>query len=106
MCDAAKLRALNDAFRHLLSGGKVLVTPGVLALPDPPAIMQLVQNYTDFNEGNDPYGEHDFGSFTLGNQQVFWKIDASDCRFEFGSPNPCDPAVTARVLTIMLAEEY
>jgi hypothetical protein len=37
---------------------------------------------------------------------VFWKIDAYDRELRFGSEGPADPAVTRRVLTIMLASEY
>jgi len=37
---------------------------------------------------------------------VFWKIDAYDSELRFGSDDPADPAVTRRVLTIMLASEY
>ena len=84
----------------------MVATRGILALPDLPSIMQLVQTYTDFNEGNDPHGEHDFGSIMYHEQQVFWKIEAYDCALEYGSPDPCDAAVTARVLTVLLAEEY
>jgi len=32
--------------------------------------------------------------------------DAYDQNFEYGSPNPADPTVTNRVLTILLASEY
>ena len=106
MCDAAKVRALNDEFRQSLNGGRVVATQGILALPHLHAIMRRVQQYTDFNEGNDPHLEHDFGSFMDDDQQVFWKIDAYDGALEYGSPDPCDPAVTVRVLTIMLACEY
>jgi Protein of unknown function (DUF3768) len=55
---------------------------------------------------NDPYGEHDFGNFTLAGRKFFWKIDAYDANMEFGSEDPADPSQTTRVLTIMLAEEY
>jgi hypothetical protein len=51
-------------------------------------------------------GEHDFGSFEVGHRKLFWKIDYYDPTLAFGSDDPSDPAKTARVLTIMLAEEY
>jgi hypothetical protein len=37
---------------------------------------------------------------------VFWKIDACDRDLRFGSEAPANPAVTRRVLTIVLASEY
>jgi hypothetical protein len=106
MCDAEKLRALNDAFRQTLIGGRVLVTPGVLAFPDLPSIMHRVRLFDEFDECNDPHKERDFGALTEGGEQIFWKIDAYDADLNFGSPDPCDPAVTVRVLTIMLGSEY
>ena len=52
---------------------------------------------------NDPYGEHDFGSFDYKGQKIFWKIDYYDLNYEYMSENPADPTITNRVLTIMLA---
>jgi Protein of unknown function (DUF3768) len=34
-----------------------------------------VHKFADFNENNDPYGEHDFGSFELAGETFFWKIE-------------------------------
>lgn len=35
----------------------------------------LVRRYDAFNEGNDPYGEHDFGSIDFEGARIFWNID-------------------------------
>ncbi len=43
---------------------------------------------------------------SIAGNKLFWKINYYDRDLEFGSENPADPAITARVLTIMLAEEY
>ena len=68
--------------------------------------MEAVRAFDDFSENNDPYGEHDFGNFTLDGADVFWKIDYYDNDLRDGSPNPAEPALTKRVLTVLLAEEY
>jgi hypothetical protein len=105
---ADAIRELNDRFRTTMTGGQVLMTAGVNALPSDVKAMVIrrVATFTDFNADNDPHGEHDFGSFTLAGRKFFWKIDAYDVEMRFGSPDPADPAKTTRVLTIMLAEEY
>jgi hypothetical protein len=103
-----KIALLNDAFRTTLTGGTVLLTVGVQELPDmvKAAAIRKVVEFDDFNEDNDPYGEHDFGSFRLCGRRFFWKIDYYDRAMEHGSEDPSDPEQTTRVLTIMLAYEY
>lgn len=103
-----RIRDLNDRFRQSFIGGKVFITEGVRALgPDfESACVEQVQTHRDFTEANDPYSEHDFGSFRVQSRKCFWKIDYYDAEMEWGSENPADPAQTTRVLTIMLAEEY
>ncbi len=103
-----KIRALNDAFRTTMTGGKVLLTAGVNALPaDVKAmVIQRVMTFSDFNQENDQHQEHDFGNFSLAGRKFFFKLDYSDSDMEFASEDPADPTKTTRVLTIMLAEEY
>ena len=105
---AENIRELNDAFRTTLTGGKVLLTAGIDALPSDVKAMVIrkVATFSDFTPDNDPHREHDFGSFELGGRKFFWKIDHYDLKMEFGSEDPADPSKTTRVLTIMLAEEY
>ncbi len=105
-----RIRDLNDAFRKSLDPklGRILLTAGVNAFPsDVQAIvLRKVATYEAFDAGNDPYGEHDFGSFEHAGERFFWKIDYYEPNREFGSDDPADPAKTKRVLTLMLASEY
>jgi hypothetical protein len=103
-----KIVELNDAFRRSLSGGRVMKTASIAALPGEvqACILWRLRNFSEFTADNDPHGEHDFGSFYLGGHHVFWKIEYYDERMECGSEDPADPKRTTRVLTIMLAEDY
>ena len=103
-----RIRCLNDRLRAHLIGGQIMITHGVQVLGAEfrVACLQAVQDFTAFDEDDDPYGEHDFAAVSVMGQRVFWKIDYYDQALEFASPDPSDPAVTTRVLTIMLADEY
>ena len=102
------IRALNDELRQNLTTGTALLTAGIAAL-GAEAVARIVKTiaiYDDFCHANDPYEEHDFGSFEVDGQTIFFKIDYYDKALAFHSPDPADPSVTERVITIMLAEEY
>jgi hypothetical protein len=103
-----QIRALNDALRHNFQQGMAVMTPGVAAL-GAEAVARIVKTiavYDDFCHANDPYEEHDFGSFEVDRQTIFFKIDYYDKSLVQHSPDPTDPLVTERVISIMLAEEY
>jgi Protein of unknown function (DUF3768) len=104
----ARIRALNDELRRHLIGGLAVITPGVAALGEEAVarIVKTIEVYDDFCHANDPHEEHDFGAFDVDGKRVFFKIDYYDETLTVHSPNPSDPAVTKRVITIMLAEEY
>jgi hypothetical protein len=103
---AEKIRTLNYAARTTFQDCRVMLTVGVQQLGGLPELLDAVRSYSSFDESNDPYGEHDFGSFNFAGEQVLWKIDYYDVDLQMASPDPTDPTVTVRVLTIMLAEEY
>jgi hypothetical protein len=102
------IRDLNDAFRRTFIGGAVVITSGVEAMPTDQrrSLLQKVRAFDAFTGDNDPHGEHDFGAIEESGVRCFWKIDYYDRKTEMGSPDPADPSVTTRVLTVMLAEEY
>jgi hypothetical protein len=103
-----RIRALNDDLRHYLRGGLAVITPGVAALGQQAVerIVKTIAVYDDFCHSNDPHEEHDFGSFQADGQKIFFKIDYFDTTRTYHSPDPSDPSVTERVITIMLADEY
>ena len=102
------IQLINDNFRKSLKDGKVLLSQGIRALPDTEIIDIIVKvsKFNEFNQDNDPYEEHDFGSFEHNNNKIIWKIDYYDKNYEYASENPADVTKTNRVLTIMLSDEY
>ena len=105
---AQAVAQLNDAFRRGEVSGRLSITAGVMALGGHALteILDAVRSYDAFDVGNDPYGERDFGAMNWRGERLFWKIDCYDRQLEYSSPDPADPSVTTRVMTIMLASEY
>lgn len=84
------------------------MTSGIQALGEKNVqdIYRKMMKFDAFTKDNDLYGEHDFGTIQHDGQTIFWKIDCYDRKREYHSPDKSNPAVTTRVLTLMLAEEY
>jgi hypothetical protein len=91
----------NDALRARIPcvapPDVLAMTAGIAALGDEvvAAILAKVRAFNSFTEDNDPWAEHDFGSFEHNGEKVFWKID------DHGGMDGY-----RLVLTVMLAEEY
>jgi hypothetical protein len=103
-----QIRTLNDQLRQNFSEGTAVLTCGIAAL-GAEAVARIVKTiavYDDFCHANDPHQEHDFGAVEADGHAIFFKIDYYDKELAAHSPDPSDPSVTERVITIMLAEEY
>ncbi len=74
-----------------------VLTKGVASLGDTEVneILKKIRDFSEFTEGNDPWGEHDFGAFQHNDQKFFWKID------DYGGQEGYN-----LILTLMIAEEY
>ncbi|NJO59352.1 MAG: DUF3768 domain-containing protein [Richelia sp. RM2_1_2] len=109
----AQIRALNDKFRQTFDTklGKVIITHGCgyLNTNQLQQLLQAVKQFSDFNENNDPWKEHDMGKIELFDEKFFFKIDYFDRqKYEQGiaSQEPENVHKTFRVMTIMLTSEY
>ena len=121
----ARIARLNDLARRAMGVACTAVaTAGFRSLPeaDQSQVRELIETFGAFTEHNDPHGERDFGSiYQLRNgswtteqprardderERVFWKLDYYDRNMEFASEDAANPAITRRVLTIMLSDEY
>ena len=105
---AARIRALNDQLRQNFADGIAVMTPGVAALGAEAVerIVKTIAVFDDFCHANDPHEEHDVGAFEADGHMIMFKIDYFDQSMSMHSPDPADPSVTQRVITIMLGEEY
>lgn len=110
LTQAERIRALNDDLRQNISGGRghAVMTTGIAALGAEAVarIVKTIEVFDDFCHANDPHEEHDFGAFMAEGHTIFFKIDYYDPTMTMHSADPANPAVTERVITIMLAEEY
>lgn len=110
MKGANTIQKLNDKFRRKVILGRqdAFVTSGVAALgwEAVQRIVKTVETFDDFYHCNDPHAEHDFGSFDAEGQMIFFKIDYYNKSLSGLSPDPADPEVTVRIITVMLAGEY
>lgn len=94
MYDAEKMRELNDAARQALTGCRVMITRGVAAMDCVDAVLAAVRSYRTFDGDNDPYGEHDSGSFTVSGEQLFRKFNYYDSDMQMASLDPSDDAIS------------
>lgn len=103
-----RIAALNDHLRRDHSRGKVVITRGIQALGHQAIldVLAAVAAFSEFTPDNDPYAEHDCAIMAVGGHRILWKIDYYDTDLNFASDDPANPAVTIRVLTIMLADEW
>jgi hypothetical protein len=104
----ARIRALNDALLRSGRGGRIMITTGLegLGCEKIARVLAAVAVFDNFSEDNDSYGEHDCAILRVDGLQVLFKIDYYDRTLTAHSDDPSDPAVTERVMTVMLAEEY
>lgn len=105
----ARIRALNDALRRgACANGQIVVTSGVHERGEAfvARVVEAVTQFDAFTPDNDPHLEHDFGGFDVDGEKLFFKVDYYDLAMTAHSQDAADPAVTKRVLTIMMASEY
>jgi len=107
----------NDAFRRSIlrttpvadaPQGQFVMTRGVAALgPDAQlALTRRVASFDAFNADSDPHGWHEMGVIDFDGTTIWFKLDLYDIDYQYGSPEPSDPAQTRRVLTLLLPSEY
>jgi hypothetical protein len=106
--DSTRICTLNDELRRFGQGGQIMITSGIQALGTEGVahVLAAVAGFDAFTDDNDPYGEHDCAILTVDGHQVMFKIDYYDRDLAYHSPDPSDPTVTERVMTVMLASEY
>jgi hypothetical protein len=104
----ARICALNDQLRRFGRGGRVMITSGIetRGAAAIARILAAVAGFDAFTSDNDPYGEHDCATLDVDGIQVFFKVDYYDRDLTYHSPDPSDPSVTQRVMTVMRADEY
>jgi methyltransferase (TIGR00027 family) len=99
------IRELNDALRQTFTGGRVLLSPGVLSLPAEANadVLERVRSFTAFDPENE--ADHDFGRFDFAGVAYCFELECPS-RARDGSKEAVDASKATRTLIIMRADEY
>jgi hypothetical protein len=98
-----KIVALNDQLRCTFKGGRVQTTRSVYNLDDRlrGRALSVLARYNKF----DPASEHDCGVFIFAGFAFEWRIEYLGKDGLGQSPDPADPDMTMRVLTLYVTED-
>jgi hypothetical protein len=99
------IRAQNDLARTTFTGCVVILTAGfeVLPLTIQSHVLKSVRDFTQFDEVIDT--EHRFGVIEYQGGEYFFHIEYRYLTLQAHSPDPANPRVTRRDLTIGLVTE-
>jgi hypothetical protein len=99
----ATIIALNDRLRTTFKGGRVQMTPSVYELDDRlrGRALSVLARYDSFH----PDSEHDCGTFIFAGYSFEWRIEYRSQDGTGMSPDPADPDMTLRVLTLYAIDD-
>lgn len=98
MRNRSKIVELNDQLRSTFTGGRVQMTPSVHELDARlrGRALYVMSKYKKFDEDS----EHDCGVFIFAGFSFEWRIEYRAKEGTGRSPDPSDPELTLRVLTL------
>jgi len=99
----ATIIALNDQLRTTFKGGRVQMTPSVYELDGRlrGRALSVLARYSKF----DADSEHNWGTFIFAGFSFEWRIEYRTTDGSGVSPDPADPQVTLRVLTLYTMDD-
>jgi Protein of unknown function (DUF3768) len=99
----AKIIELNDQLRTTFKGGRVQMTPGVYDLDAQlhGRAVYVMSKYSKFDDSS----EHDWGVFIFAGYSFEWRIEYRGKDGTGVSPDPADPEMTFRVLTLYVLQD-
>jgi hypothetical protein len=94
---------LNDRLRTSFRGGRVQMTPSVYQLDSRlrGRVLSVLARYNKFSADS----EHDCGTFIFAGFAFEWRIEYRGADGTGVSPDPADPALTYRVLTLYAIDD-
>jgi hypothetical protein len=84
------IQAINDRCSKTFVGCVIVITQGVEALEVSrrALLLKAVREFDAFDEGNDPWKEHDLGSIDMFGETWLFKFDYYDQSMKHGSNDP------------------